>query len=1486
MTPIQPLSQHAAGLLGHPLVLRCAWRKLCDHHQFPWTRDSVEWVQWKRDPWTRMQEVCADLISGRYMPAPFLLIPYPKLGGSIRHYVRPSVRDEFAFLLLGVLLAPLLEARMWSFSFGGRWYRGIHRQRGPSEDSAARGELRLLPFSLSDRPLFQSYRRSYGLFRRLAHWTALRMLKVEREKGETAGGVLAPDDYPPDILPYLHVGMTRRNFRVGTETGGTKHAWHARLDLAAAYPCVRRRTLADRLDRMLAEPLAAAVARTALAVGDELPLSASPYRAGGPWDCLDGPDDYNRRELGRLWMGMLAEVRYHAGDGGDLPNIDEAWQPALLMGRQRGLAGHLRANDGIPTGLAVSSVWFNVYLHDLDQEMAHLTGLSRHRGTVDGTFFRFVDDMLILAPTPERARELAGGVARWLECGPTHGGSTPTTPDWWQRHNNLVLSTDKVKPEYLREWLHKRHATIAPTERSYCHDAPATPPDCQGRLDADDLGPFVTTLVETFSELGRPTLHDLFGTAAGERLAELHRLVRMTIDDFEVRLDTRMAFVGRRLASAPLPFPEERKATDRNAEAVESGLDQIGRSLRVAVLRAPWKFQLWEAVVRFAVRVMASDREAGSQWIAEMLRMLRRDGHLAWESWKPCDDRPPEVPPAQLLSLSWLRAAALIAHAMVVRDLARALVIDPVLGRSRWQPKHWAFPLMQAEDAEDALNALCAHAERSRAILYGEEYDALTLPWWEKEALGDLWTACRTASNAAKGVSKEEADGVTERWMRCRPDPKDIARLAMARYANDPVKIVQITTATGALPFVQDEVLQRAARALTSREADFWLCHPPQGGGTVLGDWQQLEEYGEVRKLFLSVLHARYSSLWSYLRRLSWTESELAERFAPSHRQRRSDGTDLLEILGGLSTPVDSTVRIASAPAEGLPPRLVAGLLRKALDADEGDLAVGWTLVGELAIAAIQRLHAWPMDGASAGDCPPIATSIWEQLKVTSSGLPSVPPHPLILLVHLLGVRTVDRETEQAAQFVATLRVLGVYDYLGHDDTHRQARREHNVLVHLMLALVALAGDEGPLDQLLDEWPVTRPPSGRMGWQDRFPMPKWFWEVLDRALVNAGRPLDQAMEIRLAGDFETDARPPFDAVSVITVDLRDSLAGLGLCELPGQCAPDKPHPTGTPPVRDGLLAELVVRMAQVEEWPDEAAVVHSWPDHPSPLAQWRSITTALPFRAQGDNHSALPHIVVLPEVTLPPDGERLIAQTVHRYGYAVLIGRYWRPVAASPRGARANHRWLTNEALLWVPLNHAHRPDVVRSFTIRKPFPNHEEHGLARALSLRTPGSTTWELLRGTRIYHFQHGSWGDFTVGICSDLLDPRPWARLRGRVHHILFVSMNQDASLFHAITRTRAYEIYANLVLVNHGLFGGSYAWSPERGYWREKARFDGRHLRVVSDIRLPVSALDRAQREQLEDSTQASAQRWGNPPEEPDPRYKTPPPGYRHGGEESP
>ena len=445
---------------------------------------------------------------------------------------------------------------------------------------------------------------------------------------------------------------------------------------------------------------------------------------------------------------------------------------------------------------------------------------------------------------------------------------------------------------------------------------------------------------------------------------------------------------------------------------------------------------------------------------------------------------------------------------------------------------------------------------------------------------------------------------------------------------------------------------------------------------------------------------------------------------------------------------------------------------------------------------------------------------------------------------------------------------------------------------HALSFLTAVDGSEHILDQIWESAPSSIPFDERLSLRSRIPMPPtmWLWMEEMARVARTGESASsdwqrRTLEVRqmLASEFEHQFLMLPDEFLAERCDV--SLATHDSPEFP--CAIERreisPHYSvaRVPVATESLAESFSVRIAQL--------TTHSlnvWGGFPERFPHirrhesqrvFRQVTQA--FQVHGDG--AVWDIAVFPEVCLPFDGlnrfQRLVAETRK----AGVIGCMWREVAPGvPPLSRTlqTRRYFVNEALLSVPLATSNRArPIVRSFLVRKPLPAHVEIALARRLS-EIPPAVEWRMLPGRRVFRFVHAVWGDFTVAICSDLLDPAPWLSMRGHLLHVFLCSYNKDVALFESLTWVRAYENFANIVATNCGAYGGSFAWSPRSGDNKEIARIRGNDLYVLADVVLPVRALFAWQTNGNDESINSHLDEWRGMGHHRSTAFKAPPPSY--------
>ena len=426
---------------------------------------------------------------------------------------------------------------------------------------------------------------------------------VDRE--DYGGQVQHPEDYEDNSLPP----WIKQNWW-GAESLTEGSASWAALDLQLAFPSVYLHRLRKSLLEMLAMPIA--------------PDSLIGYPPS-VLDTLERPE--GRGQVVQRLADALEQVIVTPGT---IPR--DAWRPihaAPFLSPEK--------DAGIPTGLAISGILLNVALHSADRFV--LEYLRTQPAGRKGAIVRFADDMYVLSQSPRGLLDLIEAVWRGLSGNRDAFLASPKTD------SNLHLNLDKIRPMALGNVVcqfleHSRWHKCGDCDQLRPPREPGTLQTLgdwwTDAVDSDDkecvqlregveretvrrneVGPFVTTLVERLSEIGMDTLTERFGEGARDRLVRLHELARFDIDDEQVRPDTRRVFAVNRLVRAWLPHEDGSKV-----------LADIRNSVARVLQLTPWKFSLWRAVVRAAARrpigktCQEAEDEKAKLWLSTQLQRI------------------------------------------------------------------------------------------------------------------------------------------------------------------------------------------------------------------------------------------------------------------------------------------------------------------------------------------------------------------------------------------------------------------------------------------------------------------------------------------------------------------------------------------------------------------------------------------------------------------------------------------------------------------------------------------------------------------------------------------------------------------------------------------------------------------------------------------------------------------------------------------------
>lgn len=460
---------------------------------------------------------------------------------------------------------------------------------------------------------------------------------------------------------------------------------------------------------------------------------------------------------------------------------------------------------------------------------------------------------------------------------------------------------------------------------------------------------------------------------------------------------------------------------------------------------------------------------------------------------------------------------------------------------------------------------------------------------------------------------------------------------------------------------------------------------------------------------------------------------------------------------------------------------------------------------------------------------------------------------------------------------------------------------KYHYWVHVLHLFTALDGHEGFLNKVFANGFGTQEFKDRWALRGRIHLPLPIWTELERimrfmeedwarftggpqlSLPFFALPVSEHIDI-LLGEIRSALIPPISTLDFahervdIRLDITEDLEHLRTIS-PHWTDPDEaraPSPHGLRPANYNLLDDLHIRIGQMTAQPDWQKWLKRFP-YLSRREVDNAMSQLLATLNTGDSKADL---VILPELALPHQELSTIKEIVRDTGIAIFTGLMWRKLepAVTPHISLSakSRQYFVNEASLVIPMSttrheiktdgrQARKPrkkdkdsfSIVREFRFRKPRPATMEFGLAKFLS---KGSKEFTILPGSRWFRFLHPQWGDFTVGICSDLLDPAPWRSFRGEILHLFLAAFNQDVDLYDSLSWVRAYENFANVVVSNHGSHGGSFAWSPRSKHSKEVARLRGESIFTTANVKMPVRDLFEVQNRGQELATDRMYDVW--------------------------
>lgn len=207
-----------------------------------------------------------------------------------------------------------------------------------------------------------------------------------------------------------------------------------------------------------------------------------------------------------------------------------------------------------------------------------------------------------------------------------------------------------------------------------------------------------------------------------------------------------------------------------------------------------------------------------------------------------------------------------------------------------------------------------------------------------------------------------------------------------------------------------------------------------------------------------------------------------------------------------------------------------------------------------------------------------------------------------------------------------------------------------------------------------------------------------------------------------------------------------------------------------------------------------------------------------------------PHIIILPELTLPIGKENDLVQIAKSMGTVVIAGLDF----------VENFSGVENKAVVLIPENWPNsRPSGrVRKFYFGKTFFSYDEK---KYFAKKGKTEHPW-----TTMFILDAGSYGRIGVAICSDFFDIERFVIYKGKIHHMIVIAHNKDVRSYYFLAEAISRLVYCNVVICNTGYYGGSMVFSPYKDdYKRYIYKHEGGKLFTTQTLKIPVNQLDEAQ-----------------------------------------
>jgi hypothetical protein len=305
---------------------------------------------------------------------------------------------------------------------------------------------------------------------------------------------------------------------------------------------------------------------------------------------------------------------------------------------------------------------------------------------------------------------------------------------------NLRINWQKSKPDRISPPLTKfRNTRLNPDDPSEWLLARKELEDAVAKtaVTKDSRDPFITDLVERFSELGMEKEIDALPDNARVRLTRLQEIVVFRPNDEAVPRETQLVFTANKLVRTWLP--EEDEQLDAQL------LKEIRRSVAEALSGALDKPRLWRSVLRAALRRpipsdksdfenIKKDAEHAADWLNDMLKRFARKNDGLWAKHE--DSKVDDWAQVWPLFASFHRAAFWRATAETMREMSIYMAGQNIPHNEPMETESWFYRSFDERTLADAYPWFEQQIHRALEIFYFGELELEPIPSWEASALG------------------------------------------------------------------------------------------------------------------------------------------------------------------------------------------------------------------------------------------------------------------------------------------------------------------------------------------------------------------------------------------------------------------------------------------------------------------------------------------------------------------------------------------------------------------------------------------------------------------------------------------------------------------------------------------------------------------------------------------------------------------------------